>query len=782
MGNCQIDALMDSGKKLLQAGDAEEALRIFMTLRGIAPEHGACIFEIGKILYLKKDYENAKNFFIEAIAIDDKIVYAHILLGKIYEIQSEYRKAITSFTKAVVLDGNAPELHYEIGKAYIKLNDFEKGRVEAIREIEISGSVLGHVLLGLVECGENRIEDAKIAFKKALQIDSKCSIAYFELAKIYIQSQDFVSAREMIAAGMHCGDNQSFACMLLGDIEMAQGNYAEALAVFSSATNMEGFPGEIQLKIAECYLHMGLGDRAKLLLLSLKSRFSGQALYNILLGRIYVAENLHEKALLSFRAAQAIDPESVELNKEIGNLLLMQSEFAQEMDTVTPQSDESVEVVYTLQQLAEGFGINAMSKYDSPINIISLMNDSTTIHDNIGHLLHFIRYCNDVGGHDSALSVISRIKQTHCALSDCISNQLDCERNIGERRSDISTLPISIDVHITTKCNLRCVMCSLDKKTGVELSPYVKEQILAIMPYLHNISWLGGEVFLYDGFEELFVAAGKYGIKQKVTTNGLLIDDRIARKLIENNVELEISIDGATKDIYESIRRGARFEDMLNSINIIKHARKSLSSKYGLNMAVVIMKSNYHQIIDFVEFAKKHEFDAIQFKYIICGIDHPENILTCDYNERKRIVDMLDKAKLLCQCSGIEYFTNITGEYILGSSSVDMGDAQRVTEDILPQQFVEINATEPKLINPQRNTCFAPWRKAVVRFDGSVLTGAHCDCGNIVGNLNNSSFEIIWNGEIIQRYRELLLSGRIDKICSLVKLYNRVPYEILNPI
>ncbi|MEI8218285.1 MAG: tetratricopeptide repeat protein, partial [Elusimicrobiota bacterium] len=224
MGNCQIDALMDSGKKLLQAGDAEEALRIFMTLRGIAPEHGACIFEIGKILYLKKDYENAKNFFIEAIAIDDKIVYAHILLGKIYEIQSEYRKAITSFTKAVVLDGNAPELHYEIGKAYIKLNDFEKGRVEAIREIEISGSVLGHVLLGLVECGENRIEDAKIAFKKALQIDSKCSIAYFELAKIYIQSQDFVSAREMIAAGMHCGDNQSFACMLLGDIEMAQGN------------------------------------------------------------------------------------------------------------------------------------------------------------------------------------------------------------------------------------------------------------------------------------------------------------------------------------------------------------------------------------------------------------------------------------------------------------------------------------------------------------------------------------------------------------------------------
>ena len=56
---------------------------------------------------------------------------------------------------------------------------------------------------------------------------------------------------------------------------------------------------------------------------------------------------------------------------------------------------------------------------------------------------------------------------------------------------------------------------------------------------------------------------------------------------------------------------------------------------------------------------------------------------------------------------------------------------------------------------------------------------SHCLCGNSVGNLNTESLDAIWNGNNMMRYREALVSGGIEKICTLKKYFPQIPYEVL---
>ena len=57
-------------------------------------------------------------------------------------------------------------------------------------------------------------------------------------------------------------------------------------------------------------------------------------------------------------------------------------------------------------------------------------------------------------------------------------------------------------------------------------------------------------------------------LKQIVITNFLLLDEKIMKFIIKNKINLVISVDGATKDTYEQIRKGASFDKIISNLNI----------------------------------------------------------------------------------------------------------------------------------------------------------------------------------------------------------------------
>jgi radical SAM protein with 4Fe4S-binding SPASM domain len=61
------------------------------------------------------------------------------------------------------------------------------------------------------------------------------------------------------------------------------------------------------------------------------------------------------------------------------------------------------------------------------------------------------------------------------------------------------------------------------------------------------------------------------------------------------------------------------------------------------------------------------------------------------------------------------------------------------------------------------NECVLPWDNANVLANGDIKPC--CWCRGNIGNLNDASFEDIWNGEKIVELRKNILEGEIHPMC-----------------
>ncbi len=336
-------------------------------------------------------------------------------------------------------------------------------------------------------------------------------------------------------------------------------------------------------------------------------------------------------------------------------------------------------------------------------------------------------------------------------VSYFFKNQILNESEISQKKIILKSKPTDLRVTLTNRCNLNCIMCSDWRLSSWDIPKKTVKEIITLFPYLQYILWQGGEVFLSDYFEELFEKAASYpNIRQDITTNGLFIDERWAERLVKANVNLIFSIDGVTKETYEYIRREAKFEDLLKSIDMVnKYREKNINDKLTYKkinfiVHVVIMKSNYHQLSQFVDFANEYKFDTLQFAPIH-SVTWSENIFlhkdpeAADYLERIT-PEILKKTK--------EYKINLL--------------------NWLPSIKKESNSnylTEPeRLAEPTKQMqCYWPWRCLFIGTAGWVTP--HCLCKEDIGNVYKNSLDKLWNNELMQSYRKRILNNDYKNIC-----------------
>jgi sulfatase maturation enzyme AslB (radical SAM superfamily) len=148
---------------------------------------------------------------------------------------------------------------------------------------------------------------------------------------------------------------------------------------------------------------------------------------------------------------------------------------------------------------------------------------------------------------------------------DFFINRLINELEINDKKVILESKPQAMIVMLSNLCNINCIMCGVKDKKW-ELPKKTIMEIIEYFPYLEYIQWQGGEVFLLDYFKGLFREAARFpNIRQIINTNGLLITEDWAKDLIGGKADITFSIDGVTKDVYEYVRKGAEFEDLLES-------------------------------------------------------------------------------------------------------------------------------------------------------------------------------------------------------------------------
>jgi len=168
---------------------------------------------------------------------------------------------------------------------------------------------------------------------------------------------------------------------------------------------------------------------------------------------------------------------------------------------------------------------------------------------------------------------------------------------------------------VTNKCNLRCRFChfsydSVFHRPALHIAPaefaMIAEQVL---PLAHT-AYLsaGSESLMHPRFLELLAIVARHAVPTtKLLTNGTLMTPAIADGFIEHGLsEVHFSVDGATQETYEHVRRGASWERLLANIQYLSGRKRALRSPWPLlQFNVALMQRNMRELPGFVTLAKE---------------------------------------------------------------------------------------------------------------------------------------------------------------------------------
>lgn len=336
--------------------------------------------------------------------------------------------------------------------------------------------------------------------------------------------------------------------------------------------------------------------------------------------------------------------------------------------------------------------------------------------------------------------------------------------------------PRGMVVTLTSRCNLSCIMCDVWEDVW-DIPEKTLEEIIKLMPFLQQIIWQGGEVFLSQHFESLFEKASSYpDLRQVIVTSGIPINNKWARRLVHSKTTLNYSIDGVTNDTYETIRRGAKFKDLLDSINMVNRYRAEYRAddnafdKFTMIMNVVIMKSNYYQLTYFVDFAKTYNFKTLLLSPVQ-KVSNSENIFLHRDQEasefiKKNMPEVVEKARKfgIALCNMLPTINDNS----LASKESDI-ELERT------DNCFKVN--QPVIINDNL-LCYWPWQHLFIEKNGNVKP--HCYCQKEIGNIYVDSLEGIWNSREMQFYRKRILANDYHDYCDYRCTLGIIPKEQLS--
>jgi len=294
-------------------------------------------------------------------------------------------------------------------------------------------------------------------------------------------------------------------------------------------------------------------------------------------------------------------------------------------------------------------------------------------------------------------------------------------------------------IEITNYCNLNCKMCF---KRGITEKPHkhmtfieFKEILDKVSPRL-GINFIGlGEPLLNPEFKEMLLECKRRGLGINFATNGMLLNKEWYELFVKLKIpKISISIDGATKKTYESIRINSNFEKVTQNIKDFAKFKKEMNSTVpSIRLDIVGMLSNIKEFRKIVTLGKELGVNEIISLHV----------------------------QPLTEEIGKEHLHNM-----------DIKEAQKHYDNAYKEAERTGIKTYLKPLTPKHTTCHTPWINPYVDVYKDVyacclpgtekcnVTEYYKDSNVYVnnenlcfGNLDEHSFNDIWNGKEFNEYR-----------------------------
>lgn len=303
----------------------------------------------------------------------------------------------------------------------------------------------------------------------------------------------------------------------------------------------------------------------------------------------------------------------------------------------------------------------------------------------------------------------------------------------------IEKFPNAIMVEITNACNLKCVMCYhkyMKRKIGfMSEELFIKIVNEAKELGIQNMGlYTTGEAFLHPKIFDFIKIAKQNEIEYVyITTNGVLLNEEKIKKIIESGLDsIKFSIDSASKETYEKIRVGAKWEDLIKNITLLRKIRDETNSKLKIFASFTITHDNYSEL---------NKYTSV-FKNLI-----DETLFSFVYNQ-----------------------------------------GGQVNTDTMIPRVVRENLDGLRLTRDKWHPCNLLWNRFIVNYDGKLtICCVDFDGKLIYGDLNKNSLRECWNNEKIQEFRRIHKTGKFELLpecmsCEVIKTSEEARGKLLSEI
>ncbi|MBU1124940.1 MAG: radical SAM protein [Candidatus Omnitrophica bacterium] len=465
-----------------------------------------------------------------------------------------------------------------------------------------------------------------------------------------------------------------------------------------------------------------------------------------------------EEAIAEFKHIIDLEPGYQEAQFEMGKAYYLQGRLGESADVLerlmakNPSCGDAGLLLAKMYKTQRRFS-DALVQLKPLLQDVSLREESAQeVRDIYPHLVQELKELNNQGCYSQ---VVQKVKELRGIIPEddiFYRNKLLSEEEIARHTLVVEAKMRNLIVTLSTTCNLNCVMCE-ERRIRWDIPRHILEEVISYFPYLERVVWQGGEAFTVPYFDELLEKAAAFPyLRQVITTNGLLIDDKRAERLVKSNVDLTFSIDGITKDIYEKVRQGANFELLMRNLATFNVMRKKYQNQLlNTNLHVVIMKSNYHQLEEFIDFAKDHEFRLVAFLPIGGNYQNPENIFhSRDEAALKFLTERIPRAEEKAKRYGIMLENRLPKLSVESVGQETTGTAQG-------------SCTAE---SDRRLLCHLPWLQLYIDYDGTIRPDCVCRAEIPIGNTSCDTLKEVWNNQKMQEYRRKIIEDRCEEICN----------------
>ena len=194
-------------------------------------------------------------------------------------------------------------------------------------------------------------------------------------------------------------------------------------------------------------------------------------------------------------------------------------------------------------------------------------------------------------------------------------------RAYRNKRIELSHFPTFLWIEPTNRCNLECIICpnrlipkhdtgfmewDLFKKTVDEAKDFVS--VIAL--------YMRGEPLPHKDIFRMIEYIKQYNIRCMIHTNATLLNIKNAKQLIDSRIDyVSLSFDGYNKKTYESIRKKAKYEKVLDNILNLLREKKGRKSPY-IALQTIITGTEEYGDSDLIAKEFYHKFSGLPINEI----------------------------------------------------------------------------------------------------------------------------------------------------------------------